>query len=203
MNIREHWLHDLSRKICGFFRFSSTEESSSREPKKGSQRPFLLVSAKPICIHYNKKWKARAPSEKFERAPRLINFLWILYYLRRLYLPWLSLHPLASVLLFPHPLTTLLSLRHVDREKDFSTFPLPIWRAKTKIRDIREVHRSSPKYLLSYCIYLSLSNMSFCTRTPFIRYRIHFTVTSWSNWKTRLIIKPSRFNGGPMSLVSA
>ena len=63
------------------------EESSSRVPKKGSQRPFLLVSAKPICIHYNKKWKARAPSEKFERAPRLINFLWILYYLRGLYLP--------------------------------------------------------------------------------------------------------------------
>lgn len=41
-----------------------------RQKKDFSQSSFFshafLATAKPICIHYNKKWKA--PSEKFERA---------------------------------------------------------------------------------------------------------------------------------------
>ena len=46
--------------------------------QKGFHLRFLL-SGKPICIHYNKKWKRRVKSLS---ESGLINFLWVLYYLR-------------------------------------------------------------------------------------------------------------------------
>lgn len=42
------------------------KEQRPQKAKKGSYSRSFPAPTKPICIHYNKKWKAA--SEKFERA---------------------------------------------------------------------------------------------------------------------------------------
>lgn len=92
------------------------------------------------------EWKVRT------RAPRLINFLWILYYLRRYSYPYISAP--ASAL---WPVHTFLS-QHPPwccsdvARKVRSNFPLSMWRAKAKMRGIW----SSPSAY--YHIYLALDD---------------------------------------------
>lgn len=71
--------------------------------KKGFSRSSFLVTAKPICIHYNKKWKAS--SEKFERAhPRA-------YQLPLNFILFKGTFVCARARVFPLPQSILLSDR--------------------------------------------------------------------------------------------
>lgn len=91
----------LLRRIRELFRFASNVGLARASAKKGSQRPSFLAAAKPICIHYNKKWKA--PSEKFERAPPAYQLPLNFILFKGGTYPRPLLHPPASARLFPHP----------------------------------------------------------------------------------------------------
>jgi len=148
------------------------DSSAFLRQKRGFQRPFLLAAAKPICIHYNKKWKA--PSEKFERAhPAYQLPLNFILFKGVLTLPpgYSSIHRHLRASLPPSSDDAAPVAAQKGYTKVTSRLFLFRIRREKAMRGVREVRRSS-----CYRIYLSLSNAGLCTRTRAVFFAVAVTL---------------------------